>query len=159
MDISNQKLEELIEAINHISLNQEDLLSACTEFSKAYFKKDKKAELEFDKFWNNYFFIEQSCISSREAIVLGLHALTLAIDINFELVMDRCVNLETQRYNFTQISTDVKEVQILEDYFTNLRKELFSRVYSQNKGLQKVTEIPHKLLKIRYDNFMQYKFK
>jgi len=159
MNIPNQKLEELIEAINHISLNQEDLLAACTEFSKVYFKREKEAEQEFDKFWNTYSFIEQSCISSREAIVLGLHSLTLAKEIDFTLVMEHCINLERQRINLADITKNIKELDTLRDYFSSLRRELFSRVYSQNKSLQKVTEIPPEILKERYNHFMEYSFK
>lgn len=159
METTEKKLEDLIEAINHVSLNQEDLLAACIEFSKLHFKKDKKTEKEFDKFWDNYFFIEQSCISSREAIVLGLHSLTLAENIDFAIIMDRCINLDMQKKNLQELTKNVMELDKLRDFFDALRKELFSRIYSQNKSLQKVTELSPALLSKRYDLFMKKNFK
>ena len=159
MEIIDKKLENLIEAINHVSLNQEDLLAACLEFSKLYFKKDKKAEKEFDKFWDNYFFVEQACISSREAIVLGLHSLTLAETIDFALIMDKCINLEAQQKNLHELTKNVEDIEKLRIFFDSLRKELFSRIYSQNKSLQKITEISPALLSQRYDLFMKKNFK
>lgn len=158
MDISNQKLEDLIESIKHVSLNQEDLLNACIEFSKIYFRKNKKLEEDFDKFWDNYFFIEQACISSREAIVLGLHSLTLAESIDFSILMDKCINLETQQRNLQELTKDINELEQLIKFFDSLRKELFSRIYSQNKKLQKVTELSSSILIERYDLFMKKKF-
>jgi hypothetical protein len=159
MDIIDKKLEDLIESINHVSLNQEDLLAACTEFSKLHFKKDKKAEKEFDKFWDSYFFIEQACISSREAIVLGLHSLTLAETIDFSIIMERCINLEAQQKNLQELTKSIAEQEQLRGFFDSLRKELFSRIYSQNKSLQKVTELSPALLSKRYDLFMKKNFK
>lgn len=159
MDIINKKLEDLIDAINHVSLNQDDLLSACTEYSKLYFKKDKKAEAEFDKYWGNYFFIEQACISSREAVVLSLHSLTLSEDIDFSILMEKCINLEAQAYNLAELTKNPQELAQLKDFLESLRKELFSRIYSQNKSLQKATELSSDLLAKRYQLFMEKDFK
>lgn len=159
MDIINKKLEDLIEAINHVSLNQDDLLSACTEYSKLYFKKDKKAEADFDKYWGNYFFIEQACISSREAVVLSLHSLTLAPDIDFSILMEKCINLEAQKFNINELTKNPEEASQLKEFLASLRKELFSRIYSQNKSLQKVTELSADLLDRRYKLFMEKDFK
>ena len=152
MNTRNQRLEDLIEAINHVSLNQEDLLSACLEFSKIYVHKDHKS---FDKFWGEGKFIEQSCMSAREAIVLALHALTLAEEIEFISLIDGCLNLEAQTYNLNELTSEESEQKLLKDFFFSLRKELFSRVYSQNKSLQKVTDISKKILEQRKETFME----
>lgn len=154
MKTQNKRLEDLIEAINHISLNQEDLLGACLEFSDLYFKKDEKSKNEFDKFWGNPDFIEQACMSAREAVVLALHSITLEESIEFSLIIDGCINREAQEYNNNKISNEEKEHKILNNFFKLLRKEIFSRIFSQNKSLQKATEIPKALLNKRYQVFM-----
>lgn len=154
MKTHNKKLEDLIEAINHISLNQEDLLGACLEFSDLYFKKDEKSKNEFDRFWGNPDFIEQACMSAREAVVLALHSITLEEDIDFALVIDGCLNKEAQNYNNKKISQEEKDHKVLNDFYSSLRKEIFSRIFSQNKKLQKATELSKNLLNKRYQVFM-----
>lgn len=148
--VNNKKLEDLIESINHISLNQEDLLAACIEFSKIYFKKD---DPNFDKFWADAKFIEQSCMCAREAIVLSMNALTLSQDLDFKVLINGCMNLEAQDFHLKEISSEETEQKKLKSYFSCLRKEIFSRVFSQNKSLQKVTGLSKDILDSRQEEF------
>lgn len=150
----NQPLEELIQAINHVSLNHEDLIESVIDFSKIHFKKNKEAEIAFDGYWDNYFFIEQASISSREAIVLAMHALTLDAQVDFSQIIEHCTNPQAQAKNIAQISKNVEEKKKLHHFFSELKKELFSRIYSENKSLSKLTQLSSDVLKDRYTLFI-----
>lgn len=154
----NEQLINLISSIKHISLNHQDLMDVSLEYSDIYFKKNKEQEQEFDKFWGNSLFLDQTVLVAREGIVLGMQAITLDDKLPFDKVVDSCVNLEQQRTNETLITTNSEEIKSIQDFLSFLRKELFSRIYSQNKGLQKVSKIPKSTLKARYDYFMSKTF-
>lgn len=154
----NQQLINLINAIKHVSLNHNDLMDVSLEYSNIYFRNKKKEEQEFDKFWANPVFLEQTVLAAREGIVLGMQAITLDEALPFSQVVNHCIDLEVQRYNESQITTNSNEISYIQDFLAFLRKELFSRVYSQNKELQKVSKIPKAVLQDRYNYFMKQAF-
>lgn len=157
--IENEQLVDLISSIKHISLNHQDLMDVSLEYSDIYFKKNKENEEEFDKYWNNPLFLEQTVLVAREGVVLGMQAITLSEDLPFKDVVKQCVDLTQQRENEKIICQDNKsDIQDVNDFLTFLRKELFSRIFSQNKNLQKVSKIPKPVLKSRYDYFMSQNF-
>lgn len=154
----NQQLVELISAIKHISLNRDDLLDVSLEMALRYFKKDKESEEQFDKFWANPQFIDQTVLCAREGIVLAMQAITLDEKIPFEPIIQNCIEIEQQRYTEKEITINVKEISHIKEFCAFLRKELFSRIYSQNKELQKTSKIPKDVLQSRYNYFMNQSF-
>lgn len=154
----NQQLINLVNAIKHVSLNHNDLMDVSLEYSNIYFRNKKKEEQEFDKFWADPVFLEQIVLAAREGIVLGMQAITLDEALPFSQVVNHCVDLESQRFNETKITTNSDEVNNIKSFLAFLRKELFSRIYSQNKELQKVSKIPKTILQDRYNYFMAQAF-
>ena len=149
---------ELVDSINHISLNYEDLMSICLEYSAIYFKNKQEEMQAFDKFWANRPFLDQATLAAREGVVMGMQAITLREDIPFESVLNRCVHIEMQRHAETQMSDNPHEIQAIREFLSSLRKELFSRTFSQNKSLQKVSKLSRDLLDKRYQLFMSQAF-
>lgn len=148
----------LISAIQHVSLNHHDLLDVSLELSILYFKNNKESEIAFDKFWANPIFIEQTVLSAREGIVLAMQAIILDAHISFGKLIDSCIDLDLQRYNEEKITTNEAERKNIQDFLAFLRKELFSRIYSQNKELQKASKLPKELLLARYNLFLNHSF-
>jgi hypothetical protein len=154
----NKNLESLIDGINHISLNHEDLMDTVLDFSKLYCKKHEEDALIVDKFFFYGTFIDQSLMAAREAIVLAMNAITLDEAIEFKELISRCVNLENQRQVEESICADEDTKAAMREFLKELRKELFSRLYSQNKDLERFSKIPKVVLKNRYDTFMSQPF-
>ncbi|NCQ51640.1 hypothetical protein GW796_07055 [archaeon] len=155
MTTINENLTELINAINHISLNHEDLMGSVLSFSKNYSKINKKNYLIIDKFFANNIFIDQSLMAAREGIVLGMNAMTLDENISFNILVDSCVNIESQRFSEKEICEDENTIIIMQDFLRELRKEMFSRVYSKNKDFIKISKLSKDTLKQRYEIFMK----
>jgi len=128
------------------------------EYSNLYFRNKKNEEIEFDKFWSNPLFLDQTVLAAREGIVMGMQAITLDKELPFDQIVDSCIDLESQRFIETQMTQDNQEVKKIQSFLDFLRKELFSRIFSQNKELQKVTKIPKEVLQSRYNYFMNYAF-
>jgi hypothetical protein len=154
---NNEAFFELISNIKNISLNHSDLMDIGLEYSKSYFK-DKKEEEEFDIFFANNTFNEQFVMAARDGLILGMHAITLNQDINFEQIVLHCIDLKQQRINESIITTEPETIAKLKEFLSFLRKEIFSRTYSKNKELQKVTNIPKAILQERYNYFMGQPF-
>lgn len=154
----NQNLENLINGINHISLNHEDLMDAVLDFSKLHSKNNPDDALLIDRFFLYGGFIDQSLMAAREAIVLAMNAITLDQKIDFKEVMDGCVNLHNQRETEESICADDDTKAVMTEFLRELRRELFSRLYSQNKDFERFSKIPKVVLKQRYDLFMSQPF-
>lgn len=154
----NDQLVNLVSCIKHISLNQQDLMDVSLEFTDKYCKKNKTNKDKLNELWGNSLFSEQAVLSAREGIVLAMQAITLNQQLPFDKIVENCINTEQQRHNEKNITENKQEQQEIKDFFTSLRKELFSRIYSQNKSLQKVSKIPSVVLKSRYDYFMNQPF-
>lgn len=154
----NQNLTNLIDGINHISLNHEDLLDAVLDFSTLYSKNNPQDALIIDKFFIYGTFVDQSLMAARESIVLAMNAITLDEKINFKNVIDECVNLESQRDVEESICADEDTKKAMSEFLKELRKELFSRIYSQNKDFDRFSKLQKNILKQRYDMFMSQSF-
>jgi len=154
----NQNLANLIDGLNHISLNHEDLLEAVLEFSKLYSKNNSSDAFLIDKFFMYGTFIDQSVMAAREAIVLSMNAITMSEEIEFKKIIEGCVNTESQRQTEEDICADEDTKEVMQTFLKELRKELFSRLYSQNKDFDRYSKIPKNVLQNRFELFMSYPF-
>lgn len=149
------QLADLIDSINHISLNHNDLLGAALEFSDIYFKDKPAQSKKFDKLWGNGEFIEQAVLSVREGVVLAMQAVTLDETISFESIINGCINVENQKYYVKSISTNPIEHTQVNDFFTALRRDVFERIFNANITMQEFTQLSDEVLKQRHALFMQ----
>ncbi len=156
--MNNKNLINLIDGINHVSLNHEDLLDSILSFSNIYSKSNPNNALIVDGFFAHGEFIEQSVMAAREGVVLAMNAITLEESIPFKKLIEECINLESQRKKEENVCADEETKKIMREFLSDLRKELFSRLFSQNKDFQKITKISKEILKERYDQFMSQKF-
>lgn len=156
--MENQNLVEMVDAINHISLNQKDLMDAVLKFSKNYNKNNPKDELLLDRFFSNSVFLEQSIITARESIVVAMCAITLEEKIDFNIVVENCINIEWQKFAEKEVCLDEDAILLMNTFLSELRKELFSQLYSRNKDFQNITKISKTILKNRYEYFMSKSF-
>jgi len=156
--MKNDNLTRLIDAINHISLNNEDLMDSVLNFSKIYCKNNPKDALLIDKFFAYNQFLNQAVMSAREAIVLAMNSITLDEQINFKEVMTGCINIDAQRFAEDEVCLDDATKKVMRDFLKELRKELFSRLYSQNKDFYKVSKISKEILQQRFNQFMAEQF-
>lgn len=156
--MKNEKLENLVNAINHISLNHEDLMDAVLDYSKIYTKNNSSDSAAIDLLFSDSRFTEQTLMAAREAIVLAMNAITLDENIPFKEIILHCVNIDNQRFQENELCADEDTKKLMQKFLCELRKELFSRVYSQNKDLSKVSKLSKGLLKTRYEEFMTNNF-
>lgn len=154
----NKNLENLIDGINHISLNHEDLMDTVLDFAKLYCKNNPSDAAVIDKFFIYGTFLDQAVMAARESIVLAMNAITLDENIDFNLLIERCVNLEHQRQAEEDICADDETKLLMQQFLKGLRTELFSRLYSQNKEFVRFTKINKSVLEKRFDLFMNQKF-
>lgn len=155
---NNPQLTKLISAIKHISLNHQSLIDISLDCYQHYIKKDIEKFNILEPFWNNSFFIEENAVCAREGIVFAMQAITLEENIPFNELVLSCIDIHALRDNEEKISQLDDERKFIKEYFTFLRRELFSKTYSQNKEFQKQSLLPKKILKSRYDFFMNYNF-
>jgi hypothetical protein len=156
--MQNTNLENLINGINHISLNHEDLLDTVLDFASLYSKQNPSEAAVIDKFFVYGTFIDQSIIAAREAVVLAMNAITLDEQIDFQDVINGCVNITNQRQVEDDICADDDTKLSMKQFLKELRKELFSRLYSQNKDFYRYSKISKSILKHRFDLFMTQAF-
>lgn len=157
--MNNKKdISSLIDSINHISLNSEDLMEAVLEFTELYLKEHSSQIKIIDAFFGNNDFKWQSTMVAREGIVMAMNAIALDADVSWKEICARCINIEAQRLLEKNICSNQESVIVLRSFMTQLRKELFSRVYSKNKDFNKAAALPKSVLKQRYDYFMKNEF-
>lgn len=154
----NKNLENLIDGINHISLNHEDLMETVLDFAKLYCKNNPKDAILIDRFFIYGTFIDQSVMAARESVVLAMNAITLDEQIDFKAVIDGCINIENQRQAEEDVCADSDTKLVMQQFLKELRKELFSRLYSQNKEFDRYSKINKSVLQNRFDLFMNQTF-
>lgn len=153
----SNNLADLAESINHISLNDVDLMDCVLSYSKVFSKELSEYQSEkLDDWFTNDFFLEQSKTCVREAIVLAMQALTLDSSVKFSSLMKMHINKDNQEYNIDNISSIDADRELLKEFFSGLRKEFFTKTYSQNKGLKKITKISADVLDNRRYAFVNY---
>jgi hypothetical protein len=152
---SQSQLVDLIDSINHISLNHNDLLGAALEFAEIYFKDKPTQSKKFDHFWGNGEFIELAVLSVREGVVLAMQAVTLDSNIPFDSIINGCINVDNQKYYVKKISTNPIEHTLINEFFNALRRDVFERIFRGNVTMQEFTQLSNEVLEQRYNLFMQ----
>lgn len=156
--MDNQKIENLADSINKINLSAEDLMEAVLDYINIYLKENSNDAKQIDLFLDSSDFKIQSMNAAREAIVLGMSAISLDETINFEKLFDKCIDLKLQKEVASLICKDDQQKELFSKFLRNLRKEMFSRVYSKNKQFNFVALLNQNLLKSRFELFMEQKF-
>ena len=150
---------QIFEQINHISLNEQQLLLSVDDFFHQY---EKKELLEL--FWTNKDFINQSVQAAREAIILAMMAVSLDNGVDYKKYVQNGFANEMQQKNIKNIKSWLKlnglETEVwpeeLNQFWNNLRREFFSHLYSSNKDLRQISKISGNTLENRYQYFMDY---
>jgi len=97
-------------------------------------------------------------MAAREGIVLAMNAITLDEKINFKELIIGCVNFDHQRYIESKVCADDQTKEIMQRFLRELRKEVFSRIFSQNKDFERISKISKNILNQRYAQFMSQDF-
>ncbi len=156
--MNNQNLIKLIDSINQISLNHDDLLKTVMDFSEVYIKNNPDDQTTLGYLFENMYFIDQSITAARESVVLAMNAITLTSSVPFEELIKGCVNISSQRENESLVCEDEKTKELMQNFLRELRKEIFSQMFSRNKNFNKVANLPKDVLSSRYNFFMKENF-
>lgn len=145
--MNQQQQNQLIEAmsaIQHISLNEEDLMSSLLDFCKIYQKQQNNNTLNF--YLKNQNFLFHSLESIRMSIILGMLTITIDEKISMkEMIKQICLYCEKQNFPKNQ-----------EIILKEIKKEFFSRTLSQNKKLLKYTKVDYKIIDERKEDVYNY---
>lgn len=144
--------QNIVQSLNNLSFNHEDLMSVVLDFSDTYIEDHKKRILPY---FNNPSFLQQSVLCVREALVLSVNGLILADNVDFESILEGCINLEAQDYHLQQMSLNPVLKKEIITFWNSLRKEVFTTVYEKNKNISTMTELPVNLLEERSQLFLR----
>lgn len=156
--VENQEIEKLIKIINHVSLNENDLLDASLEFVALFFKYNLREKEQFELLFDKPEFTQKVCIVAREGVVLGMQAITLKEEISFLKVIKACLDINKLTSNQSDITLCLKTQNLINHFFVFLRKQLFVNMYTQNKELQQFSGITNNILKERKKILFDYPF-
>ncbi len=156
MDV--QKLENLADSINKINLNAEDLMESVLDYVNIYIKENAQDAKQIDLFLDSPDFKRQTMSAARESVVLSMSAIALDDSVPFEKLFNRCIDLNSQKELAEILCENEEQKELMFKFLRNLRKEMFSRVYSRNKHFNAVAMINPDLLKFRFESFMGQKF-
>lgn len=157
MDTSNedQNLAKLADGIKNIYIDNNELLSISLEFSDIFFKRKDVDEESFDKFWASPVLLEMVSAATQEAVSLALATITLNEDVDFTRLINLVIDKEKETNGIKELSSDVMDKIALRNFIYTLRREVYSRVYSQSKSFLSVSEISNELAEERKDLFME----
>lgn len=156
MDV--KKLENLADSINKINLNAEDLMESVLDYVNIYIKENVQDAKQIDLFLDSPDFKRQTMSAAREAVVLAMSAIALDDSVPFEKLFDKCIDLKSQKELEDILCENEGQRILMSNFLRNLRKEMFSRVYSRNKHFNNIALINPNLLKFRFEAFMGQKF-
>jgi hypothetical protein len=145
--MNSQQQNQLIEAmsaIQHISLNEEDLMSSLLDFCKIYQKQQNNKTL--DSYLKDQKFLFNSLENIRMSIIIGM----LTITIDEKISMKEMIG---QIYLYCEKQNCSKDQEII---LKEIKKEFFSRTLSQNKKLLKYTKVHHKIIDERKEDVYNY---
>lgn len=151
----DQSIDDLVEGINNIYIDENELLSISLEFSDVYFKRSEKEEEDFDKFWESPVLHEMLKAATQEAISLAVATLTLKEDVDFENLIMRVIDKEKQVNSIKQLSSNLLEKRVLKSFVYTLRREIYSRAYSQSKSFIAASGLTKEIIEKRKDLFME----
>lgn len=157
MDASNedQNLVKLADGIKNIYIDSNELLSISLDFSDIYFKRKDVDEEGFDKFWESPILLEVISSATQEAVSLAIATITLNEDIDFRQLINMVIDWEKQKNAVSALSSDLLDKEALRSFIHTLRREVYSRVYSQSKNFLSFSEISIEVAEDRKDLFME----
>lgn len=139
------QLINAMSAIQHISLNEEDLMSSLMDFCKIYEKQNNNSFI-LNKNLQNQEFLFNCLESIRMSIILGMLTITIDEKISMKDMIEQILlYCEKQKLSKEQDKI-VKEI----------KKEFFSRTLSQNKKLLKYTKVKDRTLYQRKEDVKNY---
>lgn len=144
--------QNIIQSLNNLSFNHEDLMSVVLDFGDTYLEDHKKRILPY---FNNPSFLQQSVLCAREALVLSVNGLILSEDVNFEDIIEGCVNQEAQDYHLQNMNLNPVLKKEIITFWNALRKEVFTTIYQKNKNIKQMTELSSNLLEERFQLFVR----
>lgn len=151
----DENLNELVNGLKNIYINENDLLSISLDFSDVYFKRKEVEEEEFDKFWASDSLKHMVTAATQEAVTLALATLTLKEEVNFEGLINLVIDWELQKKCIDDLATDLLDKRALKEFVYTLRREVFSRVYTQSKAIIAVSGIDIEMINTRKNKFME----
>lgn len=154
--MKQQELETLIENLNTIEHLHQDLMSVAVEYAGTYLRYESSHQALLESLWEQPTFLHQAVNSVREAVILGTHCLTLSEEVPFDELIKGFVNLELQHDNIHALNLNPVQNKAIIQFLNSLRREIFSRIYNQNKELRQVTELKKSLLQERYQQFINF---
>lgn len=144
--------QDIVQSLNNLSFNHEDLMSVVLDFSDTYIEDHKKRILPY---FNNPAFLQQSVLCVREALILSVNGLILAENVDFEAILEGCINQEAQDYHLQQMNLNPILKKEIITFWNSLRKEVFTTIYEKNKSINNMTELPLSLLESRSQLFIR----
>ena len=144
--------QDIVQSLNNLSFNHEDLMSVVLDFSDTYIEDHKKRILPY---FNNPAFLQQSVLCVREALILSVNGLILAENVDFEAILEGCINQEAQDYHLQQMNLNPILKKEIITFWNSLRKEVFTTIYEKNKSISSMTELPLSLLESRSQLFIR----
>lgn len=155
-NMKDQELTILIEQLNTIEHLHQDLMSIAVDYAGTYLRYESTHQALLESLWEQPTFLHQAATSVREAVILGTHCLTLSEEIPFDLLIKEFVDINLQSTNIGELNLNPVQNKAIIQFFNSLRREVFSRIYNQNKELKKVTELKKSLLQERYQQFINF---
>lgn len=149
--MSPLETQNIIQSLNNLSFNHEDLMSVVIDFSDTYMENHKKRLLIY---FNNPSFLQQSVLCVREALILSVNGLILSQDVPFYDILEGCINQEAQDYHLQNMNLNPILKKEMLSFWNNLRKEVFTTVYNNNKPLITIADLSPELLDQRYQLFI-----
>lgn len=151
----DESLSELVNGLKNIYISENDLLSISLDFSDVYFKRKEVEEEEFDKFWASDSLKIMVNAATQESVTLALATLTLKEDVDFDGLINLVIDWDLQKKSIDDLATDLLDKRALKDFVYTLRREVFSRVYSQSKAIIPVSGIDVDIINYRKNKFME----
>lgn len=151
----DESLSELVNGLKNIYISENDLLSISLDFSDVYFKRKEVEEEEFDKFWASDSLKIMVNAATQESVTLALATLTLKEEVDFDGLINLVIDWDLQKKSIDDLATDLLDKRALKDFVYTLRREVFSRVYSQSKAIIPVSGIDVDIINYRKNKFME----
>lgn len=146
--IDSKQQEIFIQAmstIQHISLNEEDLMNALLDFCKIY-QKQNYDKNQLNNYLKDQNFLSNSLENIRMSIILGMLTVTIDEKISMkDMINQLCLYCQKSK---------IPEEQ--DKILKEIKKEFFSRTLSQNKKLLKYTKVNDRTLYQRKEDVKNY---
>lgn len=150
--MADLETKNIINSLNNLSFNHEDLMSVMLDFSDSYIENHKIRILPY---FDNPYFLQQTVLCVREALVLSVNGLILAKEVSYKDILDGCINQEAQDYHLRSMKLNpVLKKEILL-FWSSLRKDIFTNIYEKNRKIIEMTKVSSKVIDERYRLFIK----